>query len=309
MPRDVSPKTVYLILAHADSDHYHQLIGTLADGINDVFVHVDSKVSDAPFRSSLPGVRVLTSRVPIKWGGWSIVDATLQLMRAARPSVNDDDYVVLISGDTYPLQSPAAIRDFLASAGSRQYINSVPFPSIDAGKPIERVSRFFLEHDARDGKLHPLAGLVKMARIPANYKRAFAGRKPYCGSQWWALTGSAIGWLLDEVARDRRYQKFAHHTAIPDEYFFQTLIMASPFSNDVSRTLMFTDFEREGIPLPAPIDDEHIERLRISNLAVSFKAYGVGPVLFARKVRSGKHPVAKQIEEKLWPLSINAPFG
>ncbi|EWM30599.1 core-2 i-branching enzyme [Nannochloropsis gaditana] len=85
-------------------------------------VHVDiksepaliEKITDyvkkhAPQASTIPSVSV-------SWGGITVVERTLALMQAALESDPEWEYFVNIGQEDYPLQSPAAIQEYLAHA-------------------------------------------------------------------------------------------------------------------------------------------------------------------------------------------------
>ncbi|HCB3649262.1 TPA: core-2/I-branching enzyme, partial [Klebsiella pneumoniae] len=79
---------------------------------NEVLIHVDanSKIEDFLFLSS-KNVIFVKNRVKIKWGGYSQVAATIELLKTA--SANCFDYFFLISGDDLPCKTNKDINDFL----------------------------------------------------------------------------------------------------------------------------------------------------------------------------------------------------
>lgn len=77
----------YLILCHTDPQHIKRLAKKITENTNDVaFVHVDGKSNFAPFQKelgNLPRVKLLENRVPVHWGGYSSVEATIRLFKSA----------------------------------------------------------------------------------------------------------------------------------------------------------------------------------------------------------------------------------
>ena len=292
----------YGILAHNSPAHLEELVKALSP--QPVYVHIDAK-SDMRDFAAVSGVRFVTRRLAVKWAGWSLVAATLELIKEMMPFIQDNDYVVLLSGDSFPLQTQEATVEFLDASNGAQFINVVRMPSEVVEKPLTRISRFYLEYDQRDQRRHLIARFVNKLSIPRSYKTAFADLNPYCGSQWWALSGAAVKWLSSEIEKRPAFIKFARNTRVPDEYFFQTLIMASPFSHRVQKSLMFADFTDFSGPRPSIITESHVEAInKADNQWVEHQGYGTGPVLFARKFGQQSLSVRSEVQSKLWPIVV-----
>src|SRR3954454_3305119 len=195
---------VYLIAAHQNPTMFGELLEALSPA--QVVVHIDAKADIAPFlhnAEAYPNVRFSERRVQVNWGGWSQVAATLILLEEAMRNAADDDYVVLLSGDSYPLRSPSRIRESLLAGGGRQFLQAVPVPPRrPRGMPrrdfgsINRISQVMLEYDLSRGP-GLLRALVNRLPVYRPFRRALGGRIAYTGSQWWALTGSAARFVLD----------------------------------------------------------------------------------------------------------------
>lgn len=299
-------KIVYLVAAHYNPAMFGTLLDALTANGSPVVVHIDAKADEAPFRAEATertDVTFTSTRVDVRWGGWTLVESTLAMMRAAAPLIEPDDYVILLSGDSYPLQSQAAIAQHLAAGAGAQYINRVAMPSAEMFKPITRVSQFYLEYNPRNGKRNLFPKVVNRLRIPRNYRKAFDGRRPFAGSAWWTLTGEAVQWILSEASRDQRFVKFCRWTRMPDEFFFQTLIEASPFAGKVTRSLMFADWSRPTGSKPAVIDADHLTAFASSALSAAPSGYGSGPVLFARKF-SGDANLIHRVQDAVWTVPV-----
>ena len=297
----------YLVLAHHKPIHFKALAAALAIDGADVFAHVDAKVDQASFET--PSVRFVPNRTVAFHSGWSIVEATLRLLDAAAPAIDPDGYVVFLSGDTYPLQSQVRIREFLFTHGAAaQFMNILPFPSLIAQKPLSRVSRFHVEYDRRSPSNNNLLPRVANAmRIPRNYKKAIGDRQMYCGSQWWALKGSTVLWLIDEARRNPEFQKFCRFVMVPDELFIQTLLGGSPVLPSVKRSLMFADWSNPA-ERPSLIGDPHVQRLSApGGLLAPNEGYPAGTVLFARKFTDDSRSIIERIESEVWPNSALEP--
>jgi hypothetical protein len=296
-------KIIYLVAAHYAPERYGDLLEALGPAV--VITHVDKKVDAAPFHQAAaqhPGVIFVpdSDRVRVLWGGWSQVAATLAMLAAARPYIEAEDYVILLSGDSFPLQRLDGITAYLEAGGAAQYINSVSLPSKAVNKSISRVSRAYLEYDPRNGKMNLARRGFNKIGLRRNYKGALAGRQPRAGSTWWACTGAAVLWMLDDIKRDERFTRFCRFTKMPDEFFFQTILGHSPYAGDVRPGVMFADWSRPSGPKPAILDDQHVDNLVAGKLVMSDGGYGVGAALYARKVVDTA--IAARIRVEIWPV-------
>lgn len=230
-----------------------------------------------------------------------MVEATLLMLRAARPHLQPDDYVILLSGDSYPLQDCANIERFFAAGSGAQYINTVPMPAPELHKPITRISKFHLEYDPRAGKSRKnfIHRVVDRLGVTRDFERAFNGRPPHAGSTWWALTGGAVMWIMDEISEDPRFVRFCRWTKHPDEFFFQTVLASSPYAGDVRCGPMFTE-----IAPPHRIDADHIRRLK-EHAFVTHSGYGTSVALFARKVTDPQ--TTALIRAEAWTCEVSQP--
>ena len=295
---------VYLVAVHRNAAMYGELLGALSPAR--VITHVDAKVDISPFAGMAtkhPNVRFTQRRVDVKWGGWSQVDATLVLLSEALPEASDEDYIVLLSGDSYPLRTQAAILHYFHGRGGRQFLQAVPMPVPRASREprrefgsLTRISQVMLEYDREIGP-DLMTKIVNRLPLYRPFRRALGGRTPYTGSQWWAITGAAARWVLAAAQWDRRFVRLCRTSAVPDEFFFQTLIMNSPHGAAVSPSLMYVDWARRAGNSPALIDEDSIAELR-HRAAASDPA---DAVLFARKVADPR--IARAIRDQVWPAA------
>lgn len=80
-------RIAYLILCHMDPKHIKRLTDKVTNGTSDeAFVHVDGKCDVKPFEQALQAnshVHILNQRVCVYWGGYSSIEATVNLLKAA----------------------------------------------------------------------------------------------------------------------------------------------------------------------------------------------------------------------------------
>jgi hypothetical protein len=234
-------KVAYLILAHANPAMLKELVAALNKPKEMVFVHIDKKTAILPFEKLLAGrCTFIARRENISWGGFSMVQATLNLMQAAL-AAGTFDYYCLLSGCDYPIKPVPAFESFLAAHAGNEYIGCRNIAGLPP-KFKKRYTGFFL-FENRSAFLKKLNfGLTKIQRL--FYKRKpYAGRPVFYGSQWWTLTGACVSYILGFVAKRPGCTSYFKYTHVPDEMFFHTIIAGSAFSdkiqNDNLRYIVF----------------------------------------------------------------------
>ncbi len=233
-----SPATLriaYLILAHEHPDQVIRLIKALNEPGHIFIVHVDLKRAEMYNHlekwsnpSNTPGE--IASRVylvpraqskRVTWGGWSVVDATLACMKQALSSAHTYDFMLLLSGSSYPLQANRQIRAALAAASEKgDIINDI------ASKPDYRPPDRWYSYIDCDDKLH------RVGRLSAP-----VGLALYSGSQWWAISRAVASWLLsaNKTSLPELFSAYARRTMVPDETYFATLFTHSPYCDGIVR--------------------------------------------------------------------------
>lgn len=291
-------KLAYLILAHSNPLHFRRLMGSLSSAQAVFFVHVDRKAPLTEFPNVLgSNAHYVRRRVAVYWGDFSIVDATLRLIGAALSSGTRFDYLVLLSGADYPLRSSAYIESFFERNPNKEFMNIVQMPSVEAEKPISRLSEY--RHHPADPMVARRARrfLTKVGILPEtrDYRRVFGDLLPYAGSTWWALSFEVCQHIFTFVDENPGFVRFFRHTTSPAESFFQTIVGNSPYRKRVSRNITYTDWS-EGKAHPAIISERHVKLFASAAPIVKSDIFGEGEVVFARKFSDASGPVVKQID-------------
>jgi hypothetical protein len=182
-------RVAFLINAHANFMHLQRLVTALLDFRNiesSIFVHIDAK-SIGSFVLSHPRVYVPAKRLPVYWGGFSQVQATLLLLRTAVFS-GDFEYFCFITGQDYLVRSEQFLTDRLACG--KNYINLVSMPA--KTKPINRLTSYWFEHDRRRWSAAKFSwrSLEKIIELGGWRKRV--SFLPYAGSQHFFLRADCV---------------------------------------------------------------------------------------------------------------------
>src|SRR5579862_7450988 len=220
-------RLAYLLLTHRLPKQVVRLVGALKDRGDSFFIHVDKR-ADEEVHGTLQ--RALANDPSVQftpphgcyWGSFSIVEATVDAMRALIASGRDFDRVVLLSGQDYPIKPRRYIKAFLERQDDQEFIESFPLniPNkwTEHTGPYKDLNRILHWHiSLRSRFLH----------IPI--RRSLPGRmKPYGGSQWWCLSRACVEYLLHFIDDNPRVVEYFRHAFIPDELFFHTLVSNSP---------------------------------------------------------------------------------
>lgn len=232
-----------VVLAHRNPGQLARLLARLDHPGVRRYLHLDRRVDRAPFDRALAaagsgdGVAWLPRRAT-RWGGIEVVDASLDGLRAAL----DDgcDTVVLLSGQDQPLWPVGDVVAFYREAAATSFLESFPLPDARwrlggrfrtefwtftvRGRRETHVPKGVEVPMSRRGRtLNALLGL----RVRGRRRRFPQGFVAHGGSQWWNLSRAAGLRVLEALERRPDYRAFHEHTLLPDEMFFQTLLLGS----------------------------------------------------------------------------------
>jgi len=250
-----------------------------------LFVHVDAKVDDTPYRSLVskwPHVSLLADRLPIYWGGFNTVRAIIRACEVASYADSFTRYLV-ITEDTIPLLSRAKYLDLMASDVEFIETHRTQNPKI-----IERYEKFFYfdsgTTSARptailDREVSPemLLGINRLQQLRARGKAVLPA---LChGSGWFGLTNLSIDKIRRSYHEDPYLRESFEYSAVPEEQYFQTIL--GPISN--ARKLVFTDWSRSPKPFVFRSGEE-------------FSTLNTGQTMFLRKVALGSRAIGDFVQ-------------
>jgi len=238
----------YLLLVHNQPNHFARLIRALNAPWAHFFVYVDKKADIAEFLLRVPetaNVHYVCDRKCVFWGGFNLVRATLKLLEDSLSYGIPFKYHVLLSGSDYPIKNNHFIYETLNCSSSQHiWIDN----ELLLLRP-ERVSRYwfndnFFLNERVDLYIKPeiLKRLApKIRRRIQSFLLLFGERRPPCfrhyiGSQWWALTGNCVKYIMEFLREHKEYVEFHKYSSAPDEFFFHSIIKASSFLNAIDHS-------------------------------------------------------------------------
>lgn len=244
-------KQAILIQCHKNPAQINMLLKALNNPNVDIFIHVDKKSNIVSEINADKNIFILPDkyRVDVEWAGFSQIEATLNLMTYAAKHGSYGHYM-LCSGQDYPITSALNIVAILNDNPEANFVQLLPsknngncsnnydkrtdiyYPKIVLGNSICRriMKRFIIE----------ITGGYN--RTWAIFKRKLNDINFFFGGQWVCLSSDFERWIEDYLTCHPEYIEYYKHTNCPDESFFQTLLMNSPFKNTRRDYLYYIDW-------------------------------------------------------------------
>lgn len=257
-------KQVFLIQAHKDPGQLDALVEQLRDDDFLVYVNLDRKSGIDPAAIS-PHARLVRRRIDVHWGGFSQVQAVLNSLEQILAEVPEFDKLVFLSAQDFPLLSNARLKRELDALRGRELLDTV---AIGRG-PGQWAADFRYQYFYRAHSPTPLRlgyGLInRLMRVTGRVRRMPGALQPWGGSSWWALSRDCVAALLARLRREPRLLRFFRSVACPDEMFFQTLVMNSPFAGRVlGHNFRYVQWPEKGARHPKILVEADFERIAAS---------------------------------------------
>ncbi len=199
-------------------------------------------------RSSLPGqIQVVEDWIPTAWGKFSLVAAYLKALRLLHHHASPK-WSVSISGSDYPIKSSEEILADLAASSADAFID---FQDISDGvealpSASNEIKAFHTEQWLRSAREryigfdvlpHRLRKHVGLANRTLYVKNSLTTQlftpfrstyRPHAGDAWHTINKRAAKALLRQDEVSMRLQRFYKRRAIPDESYYQTVLLNEP---------------------------------------------------------------------------------
>ena len=226
-------KHAFLILAHNEPYILEVLLGQLSKGDDDIYVHVDKKVVGADFDKikslcmAYGGVQLLSTRIDVRWGDCTMLEAELILFREASKTYHD--FYHLISGVDLAIKPLSTIHEFF-EMHPKEIFMTIRDTDDDKSRMDFCVNYYhpFIRFVRKKfwGKL-----FHKLDDLSVYTQRLFCvKRKPqlklYKGHQWMSLPHNFVLFLLSK--EEFMLSRFKY-TCCADEIAVQTIFMDSEY--------------------------------------------------------------------------------
>lgn len=286
-------KHLVAISAHKNAAHLKVFVRELLEMDMQVLIHIDSKTR----KEMLQGLGdyqhyVIPTSINVKRGHISIVRSTIALMEEAKKI--DFDYFHLVSGEDFISKPAKKFESFFGQYHGKEFINhntlpisaepkkvaDLPFSIRQDQLPVSNylfpffkngiglVDTYHFQESSALGKV--VGKLTKYNTFVKAYQKVFKRKLPshsfYAGSAWMSITKRAVDYFIDYSNNHPKLLKHLSNSLFPDEIYFQTIAMQSPFREDIiDSDLRFIDWDNEIDFGPALLGINHCETLRSSS--------------------------------------------
>jgi Core-2/I-Branching enzyme len=283
-----STSVVYLIASHTNASQVERLVRRLraAAPLGQVVIHHDptGEPLDRHGLSALPRVQFIPDARPVRWGDVSHMDMVLSsfdwLVRTL-----DFDWVVMLSGQDYPVRPLGELERFLASTSFDGFIEGVPVEAPSRGARIlargvdEFTSRYFYRYVG----LHLPRGTRRiLARAwPTRLVRVLPSgevrlglpclRLPFTrelrchhGSDWYTLSRRCVEILSRVPTERRRLWRHYARTFMPVESIPHTVLHSQPGLRLSDDNMRYLSWPTKPSPHPDVLRLGDLERITAS---------------------------------------------
>jgi hypothetical protein len=179
------------------------------------------------------------------------------------------EVAILLTGQDYPIKSNEYIHKFLKTNRQKSFMDFFPLPSNqwqDGG--LNRIDRWHIRVRNR----HFTFPKDRNSRNSL-LKRKFPGNaRPFGGSSYWCLDRECILYIYNYVRRNPVFVNFFRWVDVPDELFFQTILLNSSLKKKIiNDNLRYIEWRNLESGSPAILGKDDLDKLMES------------PKLFARK--------------------------
>ena len=284
-----------LVVAHKDAEQIIELSKILTRKF-EVYIHFDTKYcipkEAAEILKSMAHVH-LFQKIAVNWGGYSIAEAELVLLREAMKNP-DISYFHIISGQDWPVRSPEEIYDFYEGT-DRIYMTYAEAETVTkSGESTIWWQKYYFYYDNIKrktiwGKIyHRFSLMWQTAKRTDKFKDLGISLKIYEGSNWCDLPRYAVEYLLRYMEENPNYEKMLRTGFCSDEFICQTALCNSPYKKKIEKKIhRYILWKKKYESYPAILDETDLPAIE------------AGEYHFTRKID------LKISEKLIWQLPVN----
>lgn len=296
-------KLAALFMTHKNMVQVKNLLKFFEDSSVECFIHIDKKYEGDFLQAKVQlekqaNIHVLDKRYSGTLSDWSLVRITMLLAESAAAFADKNgfefNYYGLFSGQDYPIKPWKDFWEALKKKESRAFIDISRYGENGItdmfNKPRYWRIQNFLYTWIQNKTLRklikvPVYGYEKLAAAilgkPSDRLKKM-GISIYQGSAWWIIDEETIKWILRESnKKGNRYIKIIKNTSTPEEHFFQTMCMMSPWKERFSigdNKHIFCNFTPAGKPITG-----HPYTIQIEDVMKTGEWMNCPSYFFARK--------------------------
>ena len=288
----IETKQAILVTAYKNEEQLIDLIESLCEQFL-VYIHIDKKSTDISCeriaQRNYKNVTIISS-YSIVWGGYSHVEAILELMKIALQDQRIS-YIHIISGEDILVKSYSEFK--IKFDNSKEIYMTCTHINETSQKVKRRLDGYAISanFDSRKVIIKLINAFIYALQFLSGKRRNKLGdfTEIYKGMVWVSLPSEVANYIITFLNSNSSFVNDLHHTTIPEEFFFQTIIMNSKYKeNVICDNLRYTDWTGKNGSIPSYLDESDFNQICDSN---SF---------FARKINkkiSGK--LIQKCEEQM----------
>lgn len=252
-----------LITCYKDKSNLIRLVKSFKDEMN-VYIHIDLKSkeiseSDLDFLN-FKNLQII-KKYNIVWGSFSHLLAIIDLMKMAANN-SENKFIHIVSGQDYKIKTNQYFyKRFDGDQNFYSYILSQDEIPLHVTRRYTRgiFSSHFSILDEKVKKINDVFSSVNAKNKIGEFK------KIYKGTIWSSMSMEICKFVLDYIENNPGYLDDLKHCFIPEEFFFQTIIMNSKYCvNAVPDSLRYMDWTLRNGSDPAILDETDFNKFEDS---------------------------------------------
>ncbi|MBE5870256.1 MAG: hypothetical protein E7294_03195 [Lachnospiraceae bacterium] len=287
-------KQAFLITAYKDFDGLYALAEFLTQTAY-VYIHMDAKsdITSAQIAklNTLHNCHAIR-KYKICWGGFAHVEAILELLTQA---VENDEisYLHLLTGEDLPL---CTMEELDAKYLRNEYIYMDAIPAKDFTPQVRKRVRYhnwFADKNVKNPFLWQLQNLTvnmqKLFGIRRDGIGEFKEDRLYKGLVYISMPKPAAEYVVHYCQEHTEFLEELKDCQIPEEFFFQTLLMNSSFAKKVApKPVRYMNWEKGDGGSPAYLEIDDLPKIRQGDYDFARKfGHGISDAL-RRELFEGK---------------------
>ncbi len=259
----------FLIHSHKNVAQIARLCGTIKQGLPDSFITVSHNGSPAELQQ-LAGLPSVNRAVPALAGRaqFGMIDALLAELRRLEAAAQPYQWMVILSGQDYPIRPLAEMAEELAASADDAYFHHFDADEARAGVAhmlgwTEIATRYHYHHRLLADEATPwmraavslprrLLNQTNVARIhtafgltvgkPAQHPPFGPDFRLHCGMAWMTFSQRAARSILRFIEQRPQVADYFRKTLAPDEAFLQSIMANDPELRLNKKELRYIDF-------------------------------------------------------------------
>ena len=231
-------RKAYMIFAYKDEKKVKRLVSSLNYNC-DFFIHLDKKADITVFKNELKGfenVHFTERRYNVCWGGWSQVQAIMEMLIAASSFSREYSHIILITETDYPIKNNLDIEQYLTEHNNSEFVLAYNYRK--SSEKLKTARCWWFDYPIRNHKLwHFVSSAINkliLRWIPKKDYCYLDGVKtdPWFGQMLFAVTPTCAEYIINVYRKDKKFNRYMRTVYTPCELYYQTIVFNSPFRNN-----------------------------------------------------------------------------